>query len=68
MSLAGHSAGANPSGRVSKQVGNPIKMSDTHEDSFTAPPLLGADTEQVLKALLNKTDEEIQILRTEGVI
>jgi crotonobetainyl-CoA:carnitine CoA-transferase CaiB-like acyl-CoA transferase len=57
-----------PSGRVVKQVGNPIKMSDTHEDSFTAPPALGADTDQVLRSLLEKTPEQVAKLRSEGVI
>jgi crotonobetainyl-CoA:carnitine CoA-transferase CaiB-like acyl-CoA transferase len=55
-------------GRVMKQVGNPIKMSDTHEDTFTAPPLLGADTERVLANLLKKTKQQLDKLRAEGVI
>lgn len=56
------------SGRVMKQVGNPIKMSETYEDSFTAPPLLGADTEQVLAHLLKKTKAQLDELRAQGVI
>jgi CoA:oxalate CoA-transferase len=57
-----------PNGRVMKQVGNPIKMSDTYEDTFTAPPLLGAHTDETLKRLLGKHDAELARLRSEGVI
>lgn len=57
-----------PGGRTVKQVGNPIKMSDTHEDTFTAPPLLGAHTDEVFSRLLGKSAAEIERLRKEGVI
>ncbi len=57
-----------PNGQAMKQVGNPIKMSDTYEDSFSAPPLLGAHTDEVLKGLLGKSAAELDKLRTEGVI
>jgi CoA:oxalate CoA-transferase len=55
-------------GRIMKQVGNPIKMSETYEDTFTAPPLLGADTVHVLSGLLKKTKEQLDQLRAQGVI
>lgn len=57
-----------PNGRTMKQVGNPIKMSDTYEDTFTAPPLLGAHTDELLKRLLGKHEAELERLRSEGVI
>ena len=34
--------------------GNPIKLSDTNEDSYSPPPLLGAHNDEVLKEWLNK--------------
>ncbi len=57
-----------PNGKVTKQVGNPIKLSDTHEDTFTAPPLLGAHTDEVFARLLGKTLADIERLRSEGII
>jgi crotonobetainyl-CoA:carnitine CoA-transferase CaiB-like acyl-CoA transferase len=57
-----------PSGRVTKQPGNPIKLSRTHEDSFTAPPLLGQHTDEVLKSLLGLSPEKLRALREQGVV
>ena len=37
-----------------KVPGNPIKLSDTNEDSYSPPPLLGAHNDEVLKEWLNK--------------
>ena len=34
--------------------GNPIKLSETNEDSYSPPPLLGAHNDEVLKEWLNK--------------
>ena len=34
--------------------GNPIKLSETNEDSYSPPPLLGAHNNEVLKEWLNK--------------
>jgi crotonobetainyl-CoA:carnitine CoA-transferase CaiB-like acyl-CoA transferase len=51
-----------------KAPGNPVKMSDTYEDTFSPPPLLGQHTDEILKNLLGKTDDEIAILRESGVI
>lgn len=51
-----------------RMVGNPIKLSHTHEDSFTAPPGVGEHTDSVLRELLGKTDEEIAALRRAGVV
>lgn len=57
-----------PNGTKYKAPGNPVKLSDTHEDSFESPPLLSQHTDTILKELLNKSDEEIAALRAEGVI
>lgn len=50
-----------------KMPGNPVKLSDTHEDSYSPPPLIGEHTEEVLTAL-GKTKEEILCLQESGVI
>lgn len=34
--------------------GNPIKLSETNEDSYSPPPLLGAHNDEILKEWLNK--------------
>ncbi|MCS7101504.1 MAG: CoA transferase [Burkholderiaceae bacterium] len=49
-------------------VGNPIRMSATPPAYDRAPPLLGADTEDVLRHVLGLTPAEIQALRARGVI
>ena len=45
----------------------PIRISGVEGGFRTVPPLLGADTEEVLKGL-GKTDEEIAALREKGAI
>lgn len=50
-----------------KMPGNPIKLSDTHEESYTSPPLVGEHTAEILQAL-GKTAVEIDQLRDAGVI
>lgn len=55
------------SGEV-EMPGNPIKMSDTHEDSFSPPPLLGQHTDAVLREVLKLGPDRIQALRAAGVI
>ena len=57
-----------PDGGTVKMPGNPIKMSETYEDSYSPPPLLGQHTDEILKSLLNKSDEDITALRESGVI
>jgi len=57
-----------PNGRTFKAPGNPIKLSETYEDTFSPPPLLGQHTDEILKGLLGKTDEELAALRADGVI
>jgi len=57
-----------PLGGSAKMPGNPIKLSDTHEDTFSPPPLLGQDNEEVYSTLLGKTAEEISGWRDAGII
>jgi crotonobetainyl-CoA:carnitine CoA-transferase CaiB-like acyl-CoA transferase len=49
-------------------IANPIRYSDTATGSYTAPPMLGEHTEDILTGLLGKTPDEIAQLRDEGVI
>jgi formyl-CoA transferase len=49
-------------------VANPIKFSKTPIQYQKAPPLLGADTQQVLQTSLQYTEDEIAHLRALGVI
>lgn len=49
-----------------KVLGNPIKLSDTPAQYHTAPPLLGADTAQVLAKYLD--DQSIETLKQNGII
>jgi len=58
-------------GGVVKLVGNPIKMSGAShkaKEIFRSPPTLGQHTEEILTELLGYSKDEIEELRTEGVI
>jgi len=57
-----------PNGTVYKVPGNPIKLSDTHEDTYSSPPLLGEHTDEILRTVLCKNDADIAVLRENGVI
>jgi crotonobetainyl-CoA:carnitine CoA-transferase CaiB-like acyl-CoA transferase len=50
-----------------KMPGNPVKLSHTYEDSYSAPPLLGEHTDEALRSI-GKSDEELAALRAAGVI
>jgi len=50
------------------QVGNPIHLSETPVRYDKAPPLVGEDTESVLREVLGKTAQELQALRKAGVV
>ena len=58
---------SHPQGGTVSMPGNPIKLSDTHEDTFTAPPLLGQHTDEILQSL-GKSATEIAALRAQGAI
>jgi crotonobetainyl-CoA:carnitine CoA-transferase CaiB-like acyl-CoA transferase len=57
-----------PDGRSTKGPGNPIKLSRSSEESFSAAPLLGSDTDSVMSELLGLSATDIQTLRSQGVI
>jgi crotonobetainyl-CoA:carnitine CoA-transferase CaiB-like acyl-CoA transferase len=55
------------SGSVSL-VANPLRLSETPVTYRTAPPTLGAQTREVLTQRLGMSDEEVDRLRTAGII
>ncbi|MCP5101202.1 MAG: CoA transferase [Chloroflexi bacterium] len=55
-------------GGTVKMPGNPVKLSETHEESYTPPPVLGQHTNEVLQHVLGKSDSEITHLKMAGVI
>lgn len=57
-----------PGGGTVEMPGNPIKMSDTYEDTFTPPPILGQHTDEVLAKYLDLDEATLQTLRNKGVI
>ena len=54
-------------GDTVKQPGNPIKLSETHADTFTAPPTVGQHTDEVLSTL-GLNPDRLNNLRSDGVI
>lgn len=57
-----------PGGGTYHAPGNPVKLSDTHEESFSPPPTVGQHTDEILHELLGKSKDEIAALRESGVI
>ncbi|AJY05939.1 CaiB/BaiF CoA-transferase family protein [Burkholderia sp. SIMBA_043] len=57
-----------PCGADVKLVRNPIRMSATPPDARTAPPLLGAQTEDVLRDMLGYDNSRIAALRAKQAI
>lgn len=57
-----------PLGGSTRMPGNPIKLSDTYEDTFSPPPLLGQNNEEVYSTLLGMTEEELILLKNKGVL
>jgi formyl-CoA transferase len=51
-----------------KLVRSPIRMSATTATSDKAPPLLGQHTDEVLREVLGRSEEEIAALRGKGVL
>jgi crotonobetainyl-CoA:carnitine CoA-transferase CaiB-like acyl-CoA transferase len=58
---------AHPLGGSTKMPGNPIKLSDTHEDTFSPPPLLGQHNEEVY-ASIGLTKDDLKALEENGII
>ena len=59
---------AHPSGATTRGPGNPIKLSRSNQESFSPAPLLGQDTQEVLSSVAGLSDEDIENLRSAGVI
>ena len=57
-----------PNGNKTRGPGNPIKLSRTSEESFSAAPLLGEHTHGVLTEVLGYSDNQVDELLTAGVI
>lgn len=57
-----------PQGGSIRIPGNPIKLSETHAETFTPPPVLGQHTLELLSQLLGKSATELEALRQQGVI
>ncbi|NIE60752.1 MULTISPECIES: CaiB/BaiF CoA-transferase family protein [unclassified Burkholderia] len=57
-----------PCGADAKLVRNPIRMSATPPEARTAPPLLGAQTDDVLRDMLGYDDAKIARLRAKQAI
>lgn len=50
-------------GRTVDLVANPIRFSDTPIDTYAAPPSLGQHTEEILRTVLAKSEDDIRKLR-----
>lgn len=51
-----------------KIPGNPLKVHEDADDGFTASPILGQDTSEVLRGILCMTEEKIEELQNRGII
>jgi len=49
-------------------VGSPMKFSHTPLKHEIPPPALGQHTQEILKSVLHKTDEEVKSLIDQGVV
>ncbi|GAB4490756.1 MAG: CoA transferase [Anaerolineales bacterium] len=59
---------AHPLGGTARMPGNPVKLSETHQDTFTPPPLLGQHNHEIYGSLLGLTSEELAELQGKGII
>ncbi len=59
---------AHPDGGEVQMPGNPVKMSAVAEETFAPPPLLGQQTDEILRDLLDKSESDIAELRAAGTI
>ena len=55
-----------PNGKKTKAPGNPIKLSRTHEDSFSPAPYVGQHTDEVLSELCGYTQADLDALKNDG--
>ena len=55
-------------GESVKQPGNPIKLSQTYQDRYTAPPKAGEHSAGVLQRMLGLTGDEIDALVAQGIV
>ena len=55
-----------PGGKGTRGPGNPIKLSRTNEESFSAAPLVGQDTDDVLTGILGYATGRIAELKKNG--
>ncbi|MEM8749077.1 MAG: CaiB/BaiF CoA-transferase family protein [Pseudomonadota bacterium] len=49
-------------------IANPLKFSQTTVEYAKAPPVLGEDTDDVLRRVLGKSDDEIAALKASGIV
>lgn len=57
-----------PNGKHTRGPGNPIKLSRTDEESFTAAPEVGQDTDAVLRDMLGYSEERIAELKAQEAV
>ena len=57
-----------PTGRAIRQPGNPVKLSDTRDQRYTAPPLRGEHTASVLGEWLGITPDTLAALQQQGIV
>lgn len=57
-----------PNGKSTKAPGNPIKLSRTGQEDFTAAPHIGQHTDEILSELLEMTGDDIAALKEKGII
>ena len=57
-----------PSGGRTRGPGNPVKLSRTRGETFSAAPVLGQHTDEVLRTCLDMEAGQIEQLRRNGVI
>jgi crotonobetainyl-CoA:carnitine CoA-transferase CaiB-like acyl-CoA transferase len=55
-----------PNGKSTRGPGNPIKLSRSDEESFSAAPAVGQNTDEVLAGLLGYDESKIAALREKG--
>ena len=57
-----------PNGNSTKGPGNPIKLSRSSDEVFTAAPTLGQHTDEVMTQLLNLNVHQIDQMKEQGII